>query len=102
MPATSEDIRLQMARLSAVASCCGRLPLLKLRRKTWPILGGKDKELETVKAFIGANTENFINALDLIDSEYGSMMNYLRGPLGLSEEDIRLLKEHYLQAVVDE
>ncbi len=62
-------------------------------------LGGKDKELETVKAFIGANTENFINALDLIDSEYGSMSNYLQGPLGLSEEDIRLLKEHYLQAV---
>ncbi len=62
-------------------------------------LGGKDKELETVKAFIGANTENFINALDLIDSEYGSMSNYLQGPLGLSEEDIRLLKEHYLQTV---
>jgi protein-tyrosine phosphatase len=62
-------------------------------------LGGKDKELETVKAFIGANTDNFINALDLIDSEYGSMSNYLQGPLGLSEEDIRLLKEHYLQAV---
>lgn len=62
-------------------------------------LGGKDKELETVKAFIGANTENFINALDLIDSEYGSMSNYLQGPLGLSEEDIRLMKEHYLQTV---
>ncbi len=61
-------------------------------------LGGKDKELETVKAFIGANTENFINALDLIDSEYGSMTKYLQGPLGLSEEDIGLLKEHYLQA----
>ena len=31
-------------------------------------------------------------------SEYGSMTKYLQGPLRLSEEDIRLLKEHYLQA----
>lgn len=60
-------------------------------------LGGKEKELDTVKAFIGANTESFIKVLDLIDSEYGSMTNYLQGPLGLSEEDIRLLKEHYLK-----
>lgn len=32
--------------------------------------GGKDEEIETVKAFIGANTENFIKALDLIDLRY--------------------------------
>ncbi len=63
-------------------------------------LGGKDKELETVKAFIGASTENFIRALDLIDSEYGSMRNYLLGPLGLSEEDIRRLEERYLQSAM--
>ncbi len=60
-------------------------------------LGGKDKEIETVKAFIGANTDNFIKALDLIDSEYGSMLNYIQGPLGLSDDDIQRLKERYLQ-----
>ena len=60
-------------------------------------LGGKDKEIETVKAFIGANTENFIKVLDLIDSEYGSMLNYIQGPLGLSDNDILRLKERYLQ-----
>lgn len=60
-------------------------------------LGGKDKEIETVKAFIGANTDNFIKALDLIDSEYGSMLNYIQGPLGLSDNDILRLKERYLQ-----
>lgn len=59
--------------------------------------GGKDKEIETVKAFIGANTDNFIKALDLIDSEYGSMLNYIQGPLGLSDNDILRLKERYLQ-----
>ena len=60
-------------------------------------LGGKDKEIETVKAFIGANTDNFIKVLDLIDSEYGSMLNYIQGPLGLSDNDILRLKERYLQ-----
>ncbi len=59
--------------------------------------GGKDKEIETVKAFIGANTDNFIKVLDLIDSEYGSMLNYIQGPLGLSDDDIQCLKERYLQ-----
>lgn len=59
--------------------------------------GGKDKEIETVKAFIGANTDNFIKVLDLIDSEYGSMLNYIQGPLGLSDNDIQRLKERYLQ-----
>lgn len=59
--------------------------------------GGKDKEIETVKAFIGANTDNFIKVLDLIDSEYGSMLNYIQGPLGLSDDDILRLKERYLQ-----
>ena len=60
-------------------------------------LGGKDKEIETVKAFIGANTDNFIKVLDLIDSEYGSMLKYIQGPLGLSDNDILRLKERYLQ-----
>lgn len=59
--------------------------------------GGKDEEIETVKAFIGANTENFIKALDLIDLRYGSMRDYLRGPLGLSENDIQRLKDRYLE-----
>lgn len=59
--------------------------------------GGKDKEIETVKAFIGANTDNFIKVLDLIDSEYGSMLNYIQRPLGLSDNDIQRLKERYLQ-----
>ncbi len=60
-------------------------------------LGGKEDEIETVKAFIGANTGNFIKALDLIDSQYGSMQDYLRGPLGLTDDDIKRLRERYLE-----
>ena len=58
--------------------------------------GGKEDELGVVKAFIGANTENFIKTLDLIDIRYGSMENYLKGPLGLSDADIAILREKYL------
>lgn len=60
--------------------------------------GGKDEELAVVKAFIGANTENFIKTLDLIDSSYGSMETYLKGPLKLSDTDLQTLRERFLEA----
>ena len=58
--------------------------------------GGKEEELATVKAFIGANTDNFIRALNLIDTEYGSMDAYLRNVLGLTDADFEILKGRYL------
>ena len=59
--------------------------------------GGKEEEVAVVKAFLGANTENFVNALDSIDQQYGSMEAYLKGPMGLSDDDIRILRERYLK-----
>ena len=59
--------------------------------------GGKEEEIGVVKAFLGCNTENFVNALDRIDREFGSLDAYLKGPIGLSEEDIRVLRERYLE-----
>ena len=59
--------------------------------------GGKEEELATVKAFIGANTDNFIRALHIIDTEYGSMDAYLRNVLGLTDADFETLKGRYLQ-----
>ncbi|MCR5571166.1 MAG: tyrosine-protein phosphatase [Bacteroidales bacterium] len=50
-----------------------------------------------VRSFIGANTANFTKTLDLIDATYGSMANYLTGPLGLSQEDMAVLHNKYLQ-----
>lgn len=58
--------------------------------------GGKEEQVGVVKAFLGANTENFVKALDRIDAEYGSLENYLRGPMGLTDEDFRILRERYL------
>ena len=63
--------------------------------------GGKEEELAVVKAFIGANTENFIRALDLINAEYGSMDAYLRNILGLTNADFEILKGRYLTSTID-
>lgn len=60
-------------------------------------MGGREDELSVVQAFIGANTGNFIKTLDLIDSQYGSMDAYLRGPLGLTDADIEILRNRYLK-----
>lgn len=59
---------------------------------------GNDIEADKViKTFIGCNTEYFSKALDLIDYKFGSMANYLHGPLCLSDEDIEILKNRYLE-----
>lgn len=60
--------------------------------------GGKDEEVGVVKSFLGANTENFVSTLDEIDRRYGSMEAYLKGPIGLTDADIRTLRERYLAA----
>lgn len=61
------------------------------------LMGGKEIEISTVKSFLGANTDNFIKALDSIDREYGSMEAYLKGPIGLTDQDILTLKARYLE-----
>ena len=63
------------------------------RVKFW---GGKEEEIAVVKAFMGCNTENFVKALDRIDKQYGSLMAYLKGPIGLSDADIETLRARYL------
>ena len=61
------------------------------------LMGGKEAEIETVKAFLGANTDNFIKILDRIDLEFGSLDAYLKGPIGLTDQDILTLRERYLE-----
>ena len=45
---------------------------------------------------MGCNTENFVKALDTIEEKYGSLEGYLKGPMGLTDEDLALLKARYL------
>ena len=64
------------------------------RVKFW---GGKEEEIAVVKAIMGCNTDNFIKALDAVDAQYGSLETYLKGPLGLTDEDIQTLRDRYLE-----
>ena len=68
----------------------------KLSRRV-RLFGGKEKEIAVIESFIGANTENFIKTLDRIEVQYGSLEEYLTGPLGLSPEDMETLRNRYLQ-----
>ena len=49
--------------------------------------GAGKAELDVVRTFVGVNTDYFAAALDLIDSTYGSMDDFLRNQLLLSDED---------------
>ena len=60
-------------------------------------LGGKEEEIAVVKAFLGCNTENFVKALDAVDRQYGSLDAYLKGPMGMTDEDILTLRQRYLE-----
>ena len=71
----------------AVRSCIRRV-----RR-----LGGQDEEVAVVRSFIGANKKNFIETLDAIDAQYGSLDGYLYGPMNLTENDIVTLRKRYLE-----
>ena len=43
------------------------------------------------------NTDNFVKALDAIVQQFGSLEAYLKGPMGLTDEDIKTLRERYLE-----
>lgn len=56
-----------------------------------------DAEKEAILTFIGVNCKFFSGALDLLEKECGSMMNFLKGPLCLTDEDISILRDRYLE-----
>lgn len=54
-------------------------------------------EQAVIQTFIGVNVEYFIHALDLIDKEYGSLDDYVRNQLMLSDEDRIRLRARLLE-----
>ncbi|MBO4250902.1 MAG: tyrosine-protein phosphatase [Paludibacteraceae bacterium] len=58
--------------------------------------GGGENEKEVIRAFMGVSTNNFRRTLDLIDREFGGIINYLQNQLMLTQEDIQLLRQRYL------
>ena len=59
--------------------------------------GGGEPEKGVILAFMGVSTPNFIRVLDLIDHEFGGMMNYLHEQLLLTHDDIQILRKRFLQ-----
>lgn len=59
--------------------------------------GGGEAELDAVCSFIGVGTKNFEATLDKIDREYGGMMSYLKNMILISEEDMEILRDRYLE-----
>ncbi len=56
-----------------------------------------DAQKEVIRTFISVNPRYFVNALDLIDRRFGSLTEYLKGPLCVTDYDISVLKERYLE-----
>ena len=59
-------------------------------------LGGGNEEKAVILAFMGVSTPNFLRTLNLIDDEFGGMMNYLHEQLLLSPDDIQILRRRFL------
>ncbi len=71
----------------------------EIRRATEYILakGGGEAELTVVNSLVGANEAYFVDALNLIDRNYGSMEEYLENILLLSPADRKVLQDRYLE-----
>jgi len=55
-----------------------------------------EEERSVLRTFISVNPAAFEAALDLIDRTYGSMDEFIKGPLCLDSADLDILRERYL------
>lgn len=56
-----------------------------------------DEERAVLLTFFGVNEEYFKATLELIDKKFGSLENYLKGPLCMTDEDFETLRTRYLE-----
>lgn len=56
-----------------------------------------EPEKDVIRTFIGVNGNYFNDALDLIDRRYGSLTAYIQDQLLLSEQDMEILRQRYLE-----
>lgn len=60
--------------------------------------GCTEEEIQSVRDLCGVNRTYMEAALDAINEEYGSMDEYLKNQLNVTDEDIAVLQEKYLEA----
>ncbi len=56
-----------------------------------------DEEREAILTFVGVNPRYFAHALDIVEQQYGSLIDFLKGPICLSEEDMQRLRDRFLE-----
>lgn len=56
-----------------------------------------DAEKAVMRTFVSVNSEYFSQALDMLEKEYGSLHNFITDALLLSDEDMEILRERYLE-----
>lgn len=59
--------------------------------------GADEEDLYVARTFLAVNARCFEDALELIDSKYGSMKDFLRNQLKLSDSDMEILRARYLE-----
>lgn len=59
--------------------------------------GGGEAELMVVQTFVGVCEKHFDAAVSVIEKNWGSMDAYLRGPLCLTDADMAVLRDRYLE-----
>ena len=59
--------------------------------------GCEEELLDEIGALVGVSREYMKETIDLIETEYGSMDDYLHNQLGLTDDDITALRDKYLE-----
>jgi len=55
------------------------------------------EEREVIRTFVGVNPDYFSQALDLLEAECGSLLEFITGPLCMTDSDIRELRDRYIE-----
>lgn len=72
-------------------------PLVERLNREVVAHGGGENEMAVIQAFMGVSTRNFIATLDLIDREFGGLVEYLHNILCLTHDDIHILRHRFLE-----
>ncbi|MBP5659345.1 MAG: tyrosine-protein phosphatase [Paludibacteraceae bacterium] len=72
-------------------------PLVERLNRDVMMRGGGEDEMAVIQAFMGVSTANFIRTLGIIDDEFGGMTNYLHNMLFLGSDDLKILRNRFLE-----
>lgn len=59
--------------------------------------GGNEDDFDVVRSFVGVSEKNFLNTIESINKNYGSLDDYLSNQILVSQEDRNLLQDYYLE-----